>query len=53
MNPSIGEASLSLGSGSHLERLGREDRESISNVAVAGASIAGSITSSGIHIGQR
>ncbi|KAL0274611.1 UNVERIFIED_CONTAM: hypothetical protein PYX00_002707 [Menopon gallinae] len=53
VNPSIGEASLSLGSGSHLERLGREDRESISNVAVAGSSITDSIISSGIHIGQR
>lgn len=40
-NPSIGEASLSLGSGSHLEKLGREnDRESASNVAVAGTSLA-------------
>ncbi|XP_034193527.1 E3 ubiquitin-protein ligase RNF19A [Osmia lignaria lignaria] len=43
-NPSIGEASLSLGSGSQLEKLGGEnDRESASNVALAGTSIAGSI----------
>ncbi|KAJ8893831.1 hypothetical protein PR048_006432 [Dryococelus australis] len=53
-NPSIGEVSLSLGSGSQLERLGREnDRESASNVALAGASIAGSITSSVVPGGQR
>nr|CAD7460812.1 unnamed protein product [Timema tahoe] len=53
-NPSIGEVSLSLGSGSQLERLGREnDRESASNVALAGASIAGSITSSLVPSGQR
>nr|CAD7405199.1 unnamed protein product [Timema cristinae] len=53
-NPSIGEVSLSLGSGSQLERLGREnDRESASNVALAGASIAGSITSSLVPGGQR
>ncbi|KAK6626544.1 hypothetical protein RUM44_009017 [Polyplax serrata] len=53
-NPSIGEASLSLGSGSQLERLGREnDRESVSNVALAGASIAGSIASSGLTNMQR
>lgn len=54
VNPSIGEASLSLGSGSQLERLGREnDRESVSNVALAGASIAGSIASSGPIAVQR
>jgi len=53
-NPSIGEVSLSLGSGSQLERLGREnDRESSSNVAIAGASIAGSIASSLLPGGQR
>ncbi|XP_021939737.1 E3 ubiquitin-protein ligase RNF19B-like [Zootermopsis nevadensis] len=53
-NPSIGEVSLSLGSGSQLERLGREnDRESASNVALAGASIAGSIASSFLPGGQR
>lgn len=53
-NPSIGEASLSLGSGSHLEKLGREnDRESASNVAVAGTSLAGSIASSVLPGGQR
>ena len=53
-NPSIGEVSLSLGSGSQLERLGREnDRESASNVALAGASIAGSIASSLLPGGQR
>lgn len=44
-NPSIGEVSLSLGSGSQLERLGRE---SGSNVALAGASLAGSIASSSL-----
>lgn len=71
VNPSIGEASLSLGSGSQLERLGREaslslgsgtqmerlgreaDRESASNVALAGASIAGSIASSGRISGHK
>lgn len=54
VNPSIGEASLSLGSGSQLERLGREnDRESVSNVALAGASLAGSIASSSLNAGQR
>ncbi|KAK0080909.1 hypothetical protein PV325_013130 [Microctonus aethiopoides] len=53
-NPSIGEASLSLGSGSQLEKLGREnDRESASNVALAGTSIAGSIASSVMPSGQR
>ncbi|XP_014203877.1 E3 ubiquitin-protein ligase RNF19A [Copidosoma floridanum] len=53
-NPSIGEASLSLGSGSQLEKLGREnDRESASNVALAGVSIAGSIASSVLPGGQR
>ncbi|XP_066992791.2 E3 ubiquitin-protein ligase RNF19B [Anabrus simplex] len=53
-NPSIGEVSLSLGSGSQLERLGREnDRESASNVALAGASLAGSIASSLLPGGQR
>lgn len=53
-NPSIGEVSLSLGSGSQLERLGREnDRESASNVALAGASLAGSIASSVLPGGQR
>ncbi|XP_063979325.1 E3 ubiquitin-protein ligase RNF19A-like isoform X1 [Diachasmimorpha longicaudata] len=53
-NPSIGEASLSLGSGSQLEKLGREnDRESASNVALAGASLAGSIASSVLPSGQR
>lgn len=40
-NPSIGEASLSLGSGTHLEHLGREqDRESSSTVALAGSILA-------------
>ena len=39
-NPSIGEASL-LGSGTHLEHLGREqDRESASTVALAGSILA-------------
>ncbi|XP_076241222.1 E3 ubiquitin-protein ligase RNF19A [Calliopsis andreniformis] len=58
-NPSIGEASLSLGSGSQLEKLGREnDRESASNVAIAGTSLAGnslagSIASSVLPGGQR
>lgn len=53
-NPSIGEASLSLGSGSQLEKLGREnDRESASNVALAGLSLAGSIASSVLPGGQR
>lgn len=45
-NPSIGEASLSMVSGSQVLRLGHEaDRESASNVAMAGASLAGSIGS--------
>ena len=40
-NPSIGEVSLSLGSGTHLEHLGRElDRESASTVALAGSILA-------------
>ncbi|XP_014220771.1 E3 ubiquitin-protein ligase RNF19A-like [Trichogramma pretiosum] len=53
-NPSIGEASLSLGSGSQLEKLGREnDLESASIVAMAGSSIAGSIASSVLPGGQR
>lgn len=40
-NPSIGEVSLSLGSGTHLENLGREqDRESSSTVALAGSILA-------------
>lgn len=53
-NPSIGEVSLSLGSGSQLEKLGREnDRESASNVALAGTSLAGSIASSVLPGGQR
>ena len=53
-NPSIGEASLSLGSGSQLEKLGREnDRESASNIALAGTSFAGSIASSVQPGGQR
>ena len=53
-NPSIGEvslgASLSLGSGSHLDRVGCTltecDRESASNTALAGASLTGSVASS-------
>jgi len=68
VNPSIGEASLSLGSGSHLEKMGREasmgsgaqlerlgeaDHESASNIAIAGTSIAGSIASSGRHAYHR
>lgn len=59
-NPSIGEVSLSMVSGSQTIRLaGQEtDRESASNVALAGASLAGislagSITSSCIPSGQR
>lgn len=53
-NPSIGEASLSLGSGSQLEKLDPEnDRESASNVALAGTSLAGSIASSVLPGGQR
>lgn len=40
-NPSIGEASLSLGSGTNLEHLGREqDRESASTVGLAGSILA-------------
>ena len=56
-NPSIGEVSLgtslSLGSGCHLDREeGREaDRESASNTAMAGASIAGSLASSSAGAG--
>ena len=61
-NPSIGEvslgASLSLGSGCHLneredtDQASREcDRESASNVAVAGASLTGSVASS--YLGVR
>lgn len=53
-NPSIGEvslgASLSLGSGSHLDRLTECDRESASNTAVAGYSLTGSVASS--YLGQ-
>ena len=53
-NPSIGEvslgASLSLGSGSHLDRVGCTliecDRESASNTALAGTSLTGSVASS-------
>lgn len=53
-NPSIGEvslgASLSMGSGSHLDRVGcimsECDRESASNTAMAGASLTGSVASS-------
>merc|ERR1719192_489792 len=53
-NPSIGEvslgASLSMGSGSHLDRVGCSltecDRESASNTAIAGASLTGSVASS-------
>ncbi|XP_076164367.1 E3 ubiquitin-protein ligase RNF19A [Ptiloglossa arizonensis] len=53
-NPSIGEASLSLGSGSQLEKLGREnDPESVSNVTLAGTSLGGSIASSVLPGGQR
>lgn len=40
-NPSIGEVSLSLGSGTYLEHLGPEqDRESSSTVALAGSILA-------------
>ena len=60
VNPSIGEVSISMGSGSQLERLGRDpdmdldrldENQSVSNVAIAGASLtgqslAGSIASS-------
>ena len=53
-NPSIGEvslgASLSLGSGSHLDRV-ECDRESASNTAIAGASLTGSVASS--YIGHQ
>merc|ERR1719411_2557545 len=53
-NPSIGEvslgASLSMGPGSHLDRVGCTltecDRESASNTAIAGASLTGSVASS-------
>ena len=53
-NPSIGEvslgASLSMGSGCHLDRVGCTltecDRESASNTAIAGASLTGSVASS-------
>ena len=53
-NPSIGEVSLgtslSMGSGSHLDRVGCImtdcDRESASNTAIAGASLTGSVASS-------
>jgi len=53
-NPSIGEvslgASLSMGSGSHLDRVGCVlqdcDRESASNTAMAGYSLTGSVASS-------
>jgi len=58
-NPSIGEvslgASLSLGSGSHLDRVGCVladiDRESASNTAIAGHSLTGSVASS--YIGHQ
>lgn len=56
-NPSIGEvslgASLSLGSGSHLDRVGLTecDRESASNTAIAGYSLTGSVASS--YIGHQ
>lgn len=61
-NPSIGEvslgASLSLGSGSHLDRVGCTltlaeecDRESASNTALAGHSLTGSVASS--YIGHQ
>jgi len=53
-NPSIGElslgASLSMGSGSHLDRLVECDRESASNTAIAGYSLTGSVASS--YLGQ-
>ena len=53
-NPSIGEvslgASLSLGSGSHLDRV-ECDRESASNTALAGHSLTGSVASS--YIGHQ
>eukprot|EP00092_Neocalanus_flemingeri_P085036 GFUD01106925.1.p1 GENE.GFUD01106925.1~~GFUD01106925.1.p1 ORF type:complete len:694 (-),score=136.18 GFUD01106925.1:148-2229(-) len=58
-NPSIGEvslgASLSLGSGSHLDRVGcvlaECDWESASNTAIAGHSLTGSVASS--YIGHQ
>jgi hypothetical protein len=58
-NPSIGEvslgASLSMGSGSHLERVGcvlvECDRESASTTAIAGHSLTGSVASS--YIGHQ
>jgi len=58
-NPSIGEvslgASLSLGSGSHLDRVGcvlaDVDRESASTTAIAGYSLTGSVASS--YIGHQ
>ncbi|XP_034250678.1 E3 ubiquitin-protein ligase RNF19B-like isoform X2 [Thrips palmi] len=71
VNPSIGEVSISMGSGSHLERLGRDgdaegafvypfgpDREdqSVSNVAIAGASLTGASLAgsiAGVSAGQR
>lgn len=54
VNPSIGEVSLSMVSGSQTLRIGQEtDRESASNIALAGASLAGSITSSCVPSGQR
>jgi len=53
-NPSIGElslgASLSMGSGSHIDRLVECDRESASNTAIAGYSLTGSVASS--YLGQ-
>lgn len=75
VNPSIGEVSISMGSGSQLERLGLErdleadvdlpfpypfspDREdqSVSNVAIAGASLTGASLAgsiAGVSTGQR
>jgi len=53
-NPSIGElslgASLSMGSGSNIDRLVECDRESASNTAIAGYSLTGSVASS--YLGQ-
>ena len=53
-NPSIGElslgASLSMGSGTHLDRMNECDRESASNTAMAGYSLTGSVASS--YLGQ-
>lgn len=60
VNPSIGEvslgmsASLSLGSGSHLDRIGiirdrDSDRESASNVALAGSIASASLIAGGAH----